>query len=217
VELLYSGIPLDHIPAADPLWIQRFRREQGRSPEDKVLGIAGRLESHKGHLDAFKALQLILETRSDAYLWIVGDGRYQDVLAQWVTANGMADRVRFLGYRSDVLQVIQCFDVQIFPSHQEGTPSTLFEAMAVGIAPVASTADGQGEILEDGKTALLFAPGDHAKMASQVLRVLQDDALRRTLQHNVRARIRDFDMNRTIATLEATYEAIMRSGRSPRI
>jgi glycosyltransferase involved in cell wall biosynthesis len=215
VKLLYSGIPLGHIPTADPLWIQSFRREQGRSPSDKVLGIAGRLESHKGHLDAFKALQLVQKSRSDVYLWIVGDGRYQDVLTQWVTANGMTDRIRFLGYRSDVLQVIQCFDVQVFPSHQEGTPSTLFEAMAVGLAPVASTADGQGEILEEGKTALLFAPGDHVTMAAQILRVLQDDALRRTLQRNVQVRIKDFDMSRTIATLEATYESIMRSARGP--
>jgi len=208
VKVLYSGIPLDNIVKADPEWTRNFRQKQGRKPGDKVLGVVGRLESHKGHIDTFKALQLILKERQDVYLWIVGDGRYQEVLQKWVSENGMADHILFLGYQSEVLKLIQCFDIQVFPSHQEGTPNTLYEAMAVGNAVVASTADGQGEILEDGKTALLFEPGDFGKMAQLVLRVLGDDALRNSLRQNVLVRIRDFDMKKTIATLEAVYEEI---------
>ena len=208
VKVLYSGIPLDGIRKAAPAWIEAFRREQGVQPGEKVLGVVGRLESHKGHLDTFQALQLMLKERSDLHLWIVGDGRYGEVLRQWVTDHGMGERIRFLGYRADVLNVIQCFDVQVFPSHQEGTPNTLYEAMAIGNAVVASTADGQGEILADGQTALLFEPGDYAKMAELILRVLRDDALCDRLRKNVLVRIRDFDMKRTIDVMEATYERI---------
>lgn len=208
VKVLYSGIPLEGIKRADRGWIEKFRSEQGIKPGDKVLGVVGRLESHKGHIDAFKALQLVLKQMPNVYLWVVGDGRYQDVLRKWVGDNGLNDRVRFLGYRADVLQVIQCFDVQLFPSHQEGTPSTLFEAMTVGTPPVASTADGQGEILEDGKTALLFEPGDHAKMAELTLRVLCDESLAANLRKNVLTKIREFDMKVAIETMETTYERI---------
>lgn len=211
VKVLYSGIPLDSISKADPAWIASFRREQGLKPGDRLLGVVGRLESHKGHIDTFLAFQRVLTEMPDVYLWIVGDGRYMDTLRRWVAVNRMEDRIRFLGYRPDVLNVIQCFDLQVFPSHQEGTPNTLYEAMAIGNVPVASTADGQGEILEDGKTALLFEPGDSGKMADLILRVLLDDQLRDTLRRNVLERIRDFDMKKTIATLEATYSAIMSS------
>jgi len=209
VKVLYSGIPLGHIPKADPTWVASFRTEQGAGPGDRVLGIVGRIESHKGHLDVFRSLQLVQKEMPNVHLWIVGDGRYETTLRQWVADHHMEKSIRFLGYRADVLNVIQCFDVQVFPSHQEGTPNTLYEAMAVGNAPVASTADGQGEILEDGKTALLFEPGDFSKMAELIVRVLRDDGLRKRLQENVRIRIKDFDMGRTIATLEATYESIM--------
>ena len=209
VTTLYSGIPLEAIRRATPEWIAGFRREQGRGPADRVLGIAGRLEPHKGHIDAFKALQLMLRERQDVYLWVIGNGRFEEDLHRWVAGNGLAGRVQFLGYRKDVVDVIQCLDVQIFPSHQEGTPNTLYEAMAVGNAPVASTADGQGEILEDGTTALLFAPGDYEAMARLTLRVLGDDALRARLQRNVLERIKDFDMRRTIATMEQTYERMV--------
>ena len=85
--------------------------------------------------------------------------------------------------------------------------------MAIGNVPVASTADGQGEILENGKTALLFEPGDHEMMADLILRLFKDDKLLENIRNNVLVRIKDFDMRRTIATLEATYEQIM-DGRS---
>lgn len=209
VKTLYSGIPLDAIRRASPEWIAQFRREHGRGPSDKVLGIVGRLEGHKGHIDAFKALQVILKERSDVYLWIVGNGIYEDTLRQWAADHGMNERVLFLGYLDNVVNTIQCLDVQIFPSHKEGTPNTLYESMAVGNAAVASTADGQGEILEDGKTALMFAPGDHEAMARQILRVLNDPALAESLRRNALARIQDFDMKRTIETMQDTYEAIM--------
>jgi glycosyltransferase involved in cell wall biosynthesis len=209
VKTLYSGIPLDTIQRVEADWIAAFRLEQGRGPADRVLGVVGRLEAHKGHIDAFKALQRILKVRADVYLWVIGNGRFEDELHRWVADHGLAAHVQFLGYRTDVVRVIQCLDVQVFPSHQEGTPNTLYEAMAVGRAVVASTADGQGEILEDGKTALLFKPGDDEAMARLVLRVLQDDTLRTQLQRNVLERIKDFDMKRTVETMERTYEALV--------
>ena len=210
VKTLYSGIPLETIHRVSPEWIESFRREQGRGPGDKVLGVVGRLESHKGHIDTFEALQLMLKERQDVYLWVIGNGRFEEELHGWVRENGLDDHVQFLGYRTDVVSVIQCLDVQIFPSHQEGTPNTLYESMAVGNAAVASTADGQGEILEDGKTALLFTPGDHEALARLTLRVLADAALRERLQRAALERIEDFDMKRTIETMQTTYEAMVR-------
>jgi len=209
VETMYSGIPLDQIHKADPVWTQAFRKEQGRLPADKILGVVGRLESHKGHLDAFKALQEMLKERSDVYLWILGNGRYEETLRQWVTDNALTDRIAFLGYRSDVVKVIQCFDLQLFPSHQEGTPSTLFEGMAVGNACVASTADGQGEILRDGEDALLFEPGDTEALARLTLKLLADPYLTRRLRLGALARIKDFDMKRCLATMEKKYEEVI--------
>jgi len=209
VETLYSGIPLDQIKKAEPEWIQSFRAEQGRKSTDKILGVVGRLESHKGHLDAFKALQGMLKKRTDVCLWVLGNGRYEDVLRDWVKENGMSDRITFLGYRNDVVKVIQCFDVQLFPSHQEGTPSTLFEGMAVGNACVASTADGQGEILTHEKDALLFAPGDVEAMARLTLRLLDDPGLMKRLRHQALIRIQDFDMHRCLDKIERKYEEVV--------
>lgn len=208
VETLYNGILLDQIHKVNPAWIKSFREEQGRRPEDKVLGIIGRLEPHKAHIDAFKAMQLILKERSDVFLWILGDGRYKEALQRWVRDNNLTDHIAFLGYRTDVIKVIQCFDIQLFPSHMEGTPFTLFEAMAVGNACVASMADGQGEILRDGVHALLFTPGDVEALAKLTLKLLADPGLARCLGQNSLALVQGFDMRQRLRTMEKKYEEI---------
>jgi glycosyltransferase involved in cell wall biosynthesis len=144
----------------------------------------------------------------------VGDGAYEPVIRAYVAENGLGEAVRFLGFRRDVRQVIQCFDAQIFPSHQEGTPNTLYEAMLAGIPPVASTADGQGEILEHEKTALLFAPGDAETLAAHLRRMVDEPGLRRRLGDAVRARIKDFDGRRCIGKMEETYLRLLARPRS---
>jgi glycosyltransferase involved in cell wall biosynthesis len=209
VRVLYNGILPEDVPEADPAWIRDFRRERGVGAGTPVIGIVGRLESHKGHLDAFRAMKRVLETVPHARMWVVGDGTFTKTLVDTVRAEGLEGAVDFLGFRADARKVIQCFDVQLFPSHMEGTPNTLFEALAVGNAIVASTADGQGEILEDEEHALMFEPGDDGKMARQLVRVLADDGLRQRLQHAARERGKAFDGHKTVEKMQALYEEIL--------
>lgn len=209
VETLYNGILLNDLPEATPAWRSALRAEFQTAPHDPVLGIVGRIESHKGHLDALRALAEVLKTHPNTKLWIVGDGAFEPDVRAFVEAQNMSAAVRFLGFRRDVRQVIQCFDVQIFPSHQEGTPNTLYEAMLAGLPAVASTADGQGEILEHEKTALLFEPGDHATMANHIVRLLDDRALRARFAAAAKARIRDFDGRRCIRRMEEVYANLL--------
>ncbi len=213
VQTLYNGILMTDVPAASPEWKAALRKEYGVPGDALLLGIVGRIESHKGHLDALRAVKIVLETHPTVRLWIVGDGAYEAVVKQFVADNGLSHAVQFLGFRRDVRQVIQCFDVQIFPSHQEGTPNTLYEAMLAGLPAVASTADGQGEILEHEKTALLYEPGDSAALARHLTRMLDDAALRKQLSAAVRERIRDFDGMRCVHTMEAVYERLLAKQR----
>lgn len=212
VKLLYSGIPLDRIPPPDPDTSARLRAEHGADNNTFLMGIAGRLEPHKGHADVFDALAAIASADASALgnwrLWVIGDGYHQAALADRARALGLADRIEFAGYQSDIWPWIRALDLQIFPSHREGTPNTLYEAMAAGNAILASTADGQGEILTDGQDALLYAPGDTAALRDRLLRLRADPALRAALAAGASGRIRDFDMARTMDTLRQTYLAL---------
>lgn len=208
VRVLYNGILMEDVSQADAAWIQAERAQHGATDATCVIGVVGRLESHKGHLDAFKALKRLAPSTPQVQLWVVGDGAYADTLTRWVAEHKLDVQVRFLGFRRDARKVIQCFDVQLFPSHMEGTPNTLYEALAVGNAIVASTADGQGEILRDGATALLFEPGDVARMSELLGRVCANDELQRDLKDAARALADDFDGRKTIEAMERIYETI---------
>lgn len=209
VDVLYNGILLDRIPKVTPDWIGTFRSEQGVGLEDRVVGVVGRVVSHKGHLDLFRAAERLAPSLPGLRIWVLGDGDYQPILERWVREHDFAQHVRFFGFRRDVLEIIQSFDVQVFPSHYEGTPNTLFEALAVGNCMVACPSDGQGEILEDGVTALLYPTGDSVALADRLRRVLTDEALASHLRRNAFARRTDFDGMACVHTMETLYTAIM--------
>ncbi len=217
VQVLYNGILLDAVEQADPAWIAEFRENRGLSGENKIIGVVGRLEAHKGLDDALRALIRLRQAgpneAANTRLWIVGDGGHLQALRAQVQTLGLERQVDFLGFRPDVLRVIQCFDVQLFPSHMEGTPNTLFEALAVGNAIVASTIDGQGEILEHGRTGLLFAPGDDQAMAAHLARVLNEPNLARSLREQALLRAKDFDGRTTIRAMESLYERVVAENR----
>ncbi len=207
IQVLYHGIMLDDMPPADPAWLAALRAEHHAGPETRIIGIVGRLEPHKGHADAMQALAR--RQRRDWQLWIVGDGSHLEPLKQQAAALGIAGQAVFLGFRPDARRVMRAFDIQLFPSRMEGTPNTLYEALAAGQAIAASTADGQGEILADGETALLFPPGDIPRMSAQLARLLDDGDLRGRLREQARRRAADFDGRRTIERLQSLYERIM--------
>ncbi len=209
VKTLYNGILLQDVPKADPAWVLEQRRQQGVAGGLKVMGVVGRIESHKGHLDALRALKRLVGEGRQVQLWVVGDGAFEPEVRHAVEEMGLAGSVRLLGFRKDARQVLQCFDAQLFPSHMEGTPNTLYEAMAAGQTCVCSRIDGQMELLTDEKDGLFFDAGDEVGMARQLARVLDDDSLAHTLRDRCRERIKDFDGRTCIRTMEETYARIM--------
>jgi glycosyltransferase involved in cell wall biosynthesis len=209
VHTLYNGILLEDIPSVDKLWKLEFRRERGLKDDDILIGIVGRLESHKGHIDAFRALQQIIAEIPNLHMWILGDGTYSETLHNYVKDNNLEQHVDFLGFRRDVRKIIQCFDIQVFPSHMEGTPNTLFEAIAVGNAIIASTTDGQGEILEQGKTALLFEPGDCENLARLIGQLIADKQMQASLRTASKKLGILYDGRNSIECIQGMYQNIL--------
>lgn len=210
VETLYNGILVTESPAVDSEWIAQLRCENGVPEGALLMGVVGRIEGHKGLIDAMRALQLVLKTNPNVRLWIVGDGAYENEVCAFISENKLGEVVRMLGFRRDVRKVIQAFDLQVFPSHEEATPNTLFEAMVAGLPAVATTADGQGEVLEHEKTALLCEPGEIERLATNMKRMLDDSELRKRLAHNLHGLVKKFDGHATIRRMEDVYVQLLK-------
>jgi colanic acid/amylovoran biosynthesis glycosyltransferase len=136
-----------------------------------------------GRLAAIKGLPIILEVLArleDVTLDIVGDGPDRQLLEAQARALNISSRVRFLGYQSQqhIRGLFKQADVFVMSSFAEGVPVVLMEAMAAGIPVVAPRIAGIPELVRDGQSGLLVAPGDVNEMASAVDRLLRDAALR---------------------------------------
>jgi glycosyltransferase involved in cell wall biosynthesis len=107
-------------------------------------------------------------------LWLVGDGEQNPELKAQAAADGLSDKVRFLGFRDDVPLLLQAADIFVSASHGEGMPLTLLEAMGAGLPSVASDVAGNHDVIENGETGFLY-PLDQPKVAAESIARLAGD------------------------------------------
>jgi glycosyltransferase involved in cell wall biosynthesis len=160
-------------------------------PDARVILSVGRLSPEKGHSDLLAALRLLRRDRPQfaIKLILVGDGIERPSLERAAAAPDLASSVIFAGQSSNVWPYYSLADVFALPSHSEGSPNALLEAMAAGVPIVACKVGGVPETVEDGSSALLVPPGDPAAMANALARVLEDPALAARLAANAVERL----------------------------
>ncbi|MBV8061503.1 MAG: glycosyltransferase [Alphaproteobacteria bacterium] len=148
------------------------------TPKDtKVFLTLSRLHPKKG-LDTFlKALAQI----PDAYAWLAGDGPLRNELEQLAKAEGVMDRVRFLGWRTDRAALLRAADVCVLPSRYEPFGTVILEAWAAGTPFVACKSAGPAATVEDDVNGLLVEIDDIAGLANAMRRATRDEELRRRM------------------------------------
>lgn len=107
----------------------------------------------------------------DMILLIVGDGRQKQNLQELAQQLGVQEQVRFLGYRTDVKELLKAADCFVFPSYQEGLPGALMEAMAAGLPCIASKIRGNIDALTDSE--FLFDPRDCDRLTKLMAQMLE--------------------------------------------
>ncbi len=118
---------------------EAIRRQLKISDASLVLISVARFVFQKNQEQAVTIFNQLLKERPDAYLLFVGDGERLNSVKQMVHERGIQDRVRFLGYRDDIPQLLSAADIMLFPSRYEGTPYSLMEAESSGLGVVASS------------------------------------------------------------------------------
>jgi glycosyltransferase involved in cell wall biosynthesis len=155
--------------AADPI----ARAALSTPSSARVLLALGRLHHNK----AFDVLLRALSDVPEAYLWLAGDGELRDRLEQLAHHAGVADRVRFLGWRDDAAALMAAADVLVCPSRVEPFGNVVVEAWAHDLPVVAAEAAGPAWLIDHERTGLLVAREDAAALAAALRRILADRAL----------------------------------------
>ncbi len=189
---------------------EEIRRELGISEDRAVIGSVGRLVPVKGYDVFLKAANLILRKRPKTTFVIVGDGPLKQELCEMATSLGIGTNVIFTGFRDDVLDLVNAFDIFLVSSAHEGIPMSVLEAMAMRKVVVSTAVGGIMEIIEDNISGLIADPGSPNSLAERTLSVLEDHELRSNIERNAERRIgQEFSTERLRDRILRLYEEIM--------
>jgi glycosyltransferase involved in cell wall biosynthesis len=177
----------------------------------KTVVTVGRYDRQKDQQALIAAFSLVVDKHPDWSLELWGTGSLQDALAGQVAALGLADNVRLMGPTNDVQSVLLHSSVFALSSDFEGLPVVLCEAMACGV-PCVSVDCGPGiaEIIRDGEDGLVVAVGETDALAAGIVRLIEDESLRRTLGKHARENIRRFSIEEITRQWEAVFDMVER-------
>ena len=149
-----------------------------------------RLVRHKGYPELLRAMEAVPRTRSFGW-WATGSppitaSRLEPYFAR--AAEALGPRLRRLGYRHDVARLLAASDVFALPSHFEGLPMSVIEAMLTGLPVVATDVRGPREQVVEGETGLLVPPFEVPPLADALRRLAADPVLRARMGEAGRAR-----------------------------
>ncbi len=163
--------------------VDDLKRSLGFAEADRVIIAVGRLSKEKAQTDLIDAFKVLCETHQDlsVKLLIIGDGPERANLETAARASGQNDLITFAGQVSNVHPFYAAADVFVLPSHSEGSPNVLLEAMSAEVPIVGTAVGGVPEIVADEASALLVPPQNPQALAAAIDRVLQDQALAQRL------------------------------------
>lgn len=214
--LVYNGVAanrFEKLPSKE-----EARRDLGLPQDWIIVTTVARLVPQKGHIFLLEAAKEIVGKFEDVRFLLVGDGGLRAELEQRASALGLAERVIFLGQRTDIPKILAASDIFVLPSLWEGLGLALVEAGLAGLPVVATRVDGIVEVVEDGRSGFLVPPGDSHALA-EALRILCSDAsLRERMGREGKAiALQRFTMERIASQVAGLYrELLHRKGKGLR-
>lgn len=143
-------------------------------------------------------------------LLIAGSGPEEKNLKGLARELGIADKVYFMGERTDVPEVLQVMDVFVLPSIAEGISNTILEAMACGLPVVATRVGGNAELVDDGKSGVIFRAGDDTGLAATLFSYMDNRSLLEAHGLSARQRAKDlFSLSRMVKAYDKLYRSVV--------
>lgn len=195
----------------------RSERWEGLGEDDRVVGFVGRMVGEKGIGELIDAMDKVTQDVPNAKLMLVGDtldddrdSGFKEVISQKINRNGLASRVLFTGFVNDVPRAMASMDLYVLPSHREGMPRTIIEAMASGKPVVATDIRGCREEVVEGVTGHLVPVNDPAALADAITKVITSPDIGRGMGEAGRQRaIEHFDEGAVVNREMEVYRDLM--------
>ncbi len=181
VSMIYNGVDLGKC----------CPKEAYQLAKPACLLHVGRFNHQKNHSGLLEAFSRILQSYPDCCLQLIGDGELREETEQLAVSLGIREKIAFLGSQTNVYPFLREADIFLLPSKFEGMPMTIIEAMGTGLPIIATAVGGVPDMLED-KVSGMLVPCEPEAVAQAVLRLLEQEDLRKKLGSNARKDSRKF-------------------------
>jgi len=170
-----------------------------------VIGTVGRLSDVKRQDVLLRGFAQVRKVMPEARLLLVGDGPMRGSLEALAIELGIGSSVHFAGYQADPQRFLQAMDAFALTSRSEGMPLAVLEAWAAGVPVIASRVGGLPEMIEKGKTGLLFDFPDAGQLAKGLVRILCEPGLAAGLRETARQHVQTRFDSRVMAEQYAAH------------
>ncbi|MBI2824159.1 MAG: glycosyltransferase [Planctomycetia bacterium] len=208
IELIANGHETERFCA--PVDRNAVRAGIGVEPAERLAIFVGRLVDTKRVNDLIGAVHGLNGAAKGLRVAIIGDGPQRGTLEAQTREAGLAEVIRFLGVRRDVVELLRSADLFVFPSEIEGLSNAVIEAALAGLPIVGCDVAGVRDIVDDGREALLVPPRDPAALAAAIRRYLDDPAL--AARHGAAAReraLQAYAIQNTLKRLYCVYDRVL--------
>ncbi len=211
VSVIHNAIDTDAWAPSPTLCTMRAELNLQRA--FPVIGYVGRIMPEKDLDTWIRAAARVGQQYPEAQFVLVGDGRDSRTLGhlqQLATTLGIDKRVHFPGYRAELLPVYASLDLFVLTSRREGLPNSVLEAMAMGVPVVTTDVAGTKELVLDGQTGFVLPQGDVRGIAQAMLKLVDDQPLRRSMGQASRKRVeQEFSFTGRLQRIEALYARML--------
>ena len=211
-EVVYDGVLCP--PLVDDAAIHALRKELDLPTDSVLVLMAGQVAEVKGLWEFIEAASMLVARGLPAHFVVLGEdfkgkGALRLQAEQMVQARGLAEKIRFLGFRPNAPRLIPAFDIVAVPSHVEPLGNATLEAMAAARPVVGSRVGGIPEMVVDGVTGTLVPARDAAALAEALELLIRDEGVRRARGHAGRVRAEAaFSMNAHVTRVQGLYDEV---------
>jgi glycosyltransferase involved in cell wall biosynthesis len=201
-------------------FILNKKKEFGIDPGLKIVGVVGRLVREKGYLDLFHAFKEVLSRFPKTLLLVIGprDLEKRDAFSPEIVKNyGIENNVIFLGEREDVDELYSLMDIFVLPSHREGFPRTVIEAMAMQKPIIVTDIRGCREAINNKKNGILVLAKNPEKLRDAIMFMLENPDKSESMAKFARDKaVKEFNENLVFSKIKKEYERLLEEKISAR-
>jgi len=194
----------------DEITVEKFKKMSEQISE--YLVFVGSLRTEKDPLTLLKSVKKVMDKEKDVVLYVIGDGPLRYHLEKFCRKNSLTNTVLFLGFlpHETVLRLVAKSKIFVMSSVEEGLPTALIEAMAIGKPVVTTAVGGITEVVKDGINGIIIPPKSPELLAKALERLLNDSDLRRKLGRVAAESVKDHALSKTTEKYEAIYHEVLR-------